>query len=180
MWGGLFRDHFHDALADYGGVAREGGHARSGAAMPARIAVEGDEQVGGAVHHLGLLVEVGGAVDHAHHLENAGNPVQAAQLGLHTGQQVQGAETGGGVAFFGGQVCAELAGDGDAAHLPGADAGQPHDVAAAGRRQVIARRRGRRRQGIAEVRELGFYLGFYNVFGGVFCVGDGVTSGRVG
>ena len=126
--------------------------------MPTAVPIEGDEQVGRAVDHLGLPGESGSAVDHTDDLQYPADVVQVAQFGFHTGQEVQGAQAGGGIALLQGKVLSQPARDPVSAKGAGTHSGHPHEVAAACHGQVVARRSRRRRQLVAQFHQPGFNL----------------------
>ena len=92
-----------------------------------------------------------------------GNPVEVAQFGLHPGQQVQGGPPRRLVALLHGQVVAQLAGNSLSGGEARADSGEPHDVAAAGERQVVAHGIGRGWQFAVHLDELCFDLGHFGL-----------------
>lgn len=64
--------------------------------MPARVAEDRHEQVGGAVDHGGQAVETRCAGDEPGDLDDRSDPFQQSQRGTRLRQQVQAAVAGGG------------------------------------------------------------------------------------
>ena len=107
--------------------------------MLAALAEHGDEQVGAAVDHLGLVAELGHRVDHSQHLDDVLDPVEvAAQRLLHHRDQHQAGGARVLVALLDRHVGAELALDPGARSL----AGEIEQVAGALGVHVVAAGRG--------------------------------------
>lgn len=107
--GGLL--HFDDHLDLDEGAERQRIDAEGSTGVTTSIAEDGDQEIGAAVHHLGLILELVGAIDETADPHDAFNPGEIADLGLERGKQRQGGEFGrlDGVLFGG--AAADLARD---------------------------------------------------------------------
>ena len=77
--------------------------------MAAPLAQHGDEQVGAAVDHLGLVGELRHGIDHAQHLEHL-DPGELAGGRLGRCQQAETDQLGVLVGLLDGDIAADLAG----------------------------------------------------------------------
>jgi hypothetical protein len=106
---GLF--DLNDQLDFDEGAERQGVDAERGAGVTAAVAEEGDEQIGAAVHDLGLILKVIGAVHEAADAHDALHFGEVADLGLERGEQGERGLFGGVDGVLLGGVAADFAGD---------------------------------------------------------------------
>jgi len=149
-----FHFYFRDQLDLDRRAGGQGSHAHRGAGMLATLAQHGDEQIGRAVHHLGLGREVLGAVDEAAHAHDPLHAGKVAHFRAQRGEQLQRALAGRGRALGLGQVASDLAGEVPAVGAAGDLAREKHEVAGAHGGHVVGDGRRHHGQGEAEGREI--------------------------
>src|SRR5687768_1937847 len=156
--GGTGGVDLEDHLDFDGDVEGELEHADGGAGVAAAFAEEVDQQLGGAVDDLRLVVKAGGAVDEAEQLDDAADAVEIAESVLDGSQGVEHDELGGGAALLDIEVLAELADEDALLILNRAVAGDVEQVANLHRADVFADWLARWRQLETEVAQAGFSL----------------------
>lgn len=92
-----------------GDVVRQGANANRQARMATRVAEYRDEEIRGAVDHLGLAGELGDGIDEPGNADAPLDAVEVAiQRGMHVRDEIQGADPSGPSSVLDAEIAAEL------------------------------------------------------------------------
>ena len=139
------------------GAERQRVDAERGARVTAAVTEHGDEQVGAAVHDLGLILKIVGAVNEAADAHDALHLGEVADFAFERGEQGKGGLFGGGGGIFLGGAATHFARNDLAGGVAWNVAGEEDQIAGAHGGHVVGHGRVGGRQGEPELRN--FFLG---------------------